>query len=235
MRHCEVRDVMTADPVTVTPATPLKDVADLMVGQRISSVPVVTPQGRLVGLVTEGDLVRKELLRREHGRHRRVRRAIAAAETAGEIMTTDPPTVRAEAAVAEAARLMDRHQAGCLLVTGDGGKLVGLVTPRDLLRVFLRPDAEIRAAIVADVLAGYLGTNPAMVQVDVTDGVVRLTGEVERKSMLADLLPAIRAIDGVIDAEAQLSYAIDDTRTPHRLAGGDPDTLGSPLIRRRLT
>jgi len=84
------------------------------------------------------------------------------------------------------------------------------------------------------VLAGYLGTNPAMVQVDVADGVVRLTGEVERKSMLAFLLPAVRAVDGVVDVEGQLSYAIDDTRRPHLLKHDDIDRPRSPLGSRRL-
>lgn len=80
---------------------------------------------------------------------------------------------------------MDRHQSRFLLVTGEDGKLLGVVTARDLLRVFLRPDAAIKAEISRDVLSRYLGTNPVLVEVDVTDGVVRLTGELERESMLA--------------------------------------------------
>ena len=146
----------------------------------------------------------------------RARRAIATAETAGEIMTRRPATVWVGATVAQAARLMDRCQVRYLLVVDESGKLLGVVSPRDLLRVFLRPDDDIRIEIIEDVLAGFLGTNPALVQVDVTDGVVRLTGEVERKSMLTLLLPAVRAVDGVVDAEGQLSYAIDDTARPHR-------------------
>jgi osmotically-inducible protein OsmY len=100
------------------------------------------------------------------------------------------------------------------------------VTARDLLRVFLRPDAAIKAEISRDVLSRYLGTNPALVQVDVTDGVVRMTGELERKSMLAAALRAVRAVDGVIDVDSQLGYAIDDIRPPH---GSDQlETVGSP-------
>jgi CBS-domain-containing membrane protein len=241
MRHYQVRDVMTADPVTVTPATPLKDVADLLVRNRIGAVPVVTPRGRVAGLVAEADLLRKEQLQRDpdgqHSMHLsyRVRRAIATAETAGEIMTEHPVTVRAGATVAEAARLMGRHQARCLLVTGEAGELLGMVSPRDLLRVFLRPDEEIKAEIVSDVLAGYLGTNPVLVQVDVSDGVVRLAGEVERKSMLDALLPAVRAVDGVIDVEGHLGYAIDDSRLPHGHEFGPPGTIGSSMAQQRLT
>jgi len=218
MRHYQVQDVMTANPMTVTPATPLKNVADILVRGRIGVVPVLTPQGRVAGVVAEGDLLRKEQLRRDpDGRHSlhlpyRIRRDIATAETAGELMDRYPPTVQACTSVAEAARLMDRHQCRFLLVTGEDGKLLGVVTARDLLRVFLRTDAAIKAEISRDVLSDYLGTNPVLVQVDVTDGVVRLTGELERKSMLDAVLPAVRAVDGVIDVTAQLDYAIDDSR-----------------------
>jgi CBS domain-containing protein len=159
MRHCEVRDVMTADPVTVTPATPVKDLAGILVTQRIGALPVVTLHGRPVGLVTEADLLRKEQLQRDpdgpHSRHLtyRVRRDIATAETAGEIMTAHPATVRADATVAEAARLMGPHQVGFLLVVDEGGKLLGVVSPRDLLPVFLRPEEDIGTEIIEDVPA----------------------------------------------------------------------------------
>jgi CBS domain-containing protein len=220
MGHYQVRDVMTADPTTVTPATPLKDVADILVRQRIGTVPVVTPQGRVAGVVTEADLLGKEQLKRDpDGQHwthlpYRVRRDIVTAETAGEIMNSRPATAPADTSVAEAARLMDRHQTRFLLVTAEGGTLLGVVTARDLLRVFLRPDASIKAEISGDVLSHYLGTNPALVQVDVTGGVVRLAGELERKSMLPAALRAVRAVDGVIDVDSQLGYAIDDIRLP---------------------
>jgi CBS domain-containing protein len=218
MRHYLVRDVMTADPVTVTPATSVKDLADILITQRVGAVPVLTVGGKVAGIVTATDLLRKEELQRnpegQHSMHLtyRARRAIATAETAREVMGTHPATVRADATVAEAARVMDRQQVTCLLVTDQNSRLLGMVSPRDLLRVFLRPDEQIRAEIISEVLAGYFGTNPALVQVDVTDGVVRLTGELERKSMLALIQPAVRAVDGVIDVEARLGYAIDDAR-----------------------
>jgi CBS domain-containing protein len=150
----------------------------------------------------------------------RTRRDIATAETAGELMDRYPPTVPAGTSVAEAARLMDRHQSRFLLVTGEDRKLLGVVTARDLLRVFLRPDAAIKTEISRDVLSRYLGTNPVLVEVDVTDGVVRLTGELERKSMLPAALRAARAVDGVIDVESQLGYAIDDIGLPRVPATG---------------
>jgi CBS domain-containing protein len=226
MHHFQVRDVMTANPLTVTPATPLKQVADIVVRGRIGVVPVLTPQGRVAGVVAEADLLRKEQLQRDpegpHSMHLpyRIRRGIATAETAGELMNRYPAAVHPDTSVAEAARLMDRHQSRFLLVTGEDGKLLGVVTARDLLRIFLRPDAAIKAEVSRDVLSRYLGTNPVLVQVEVTDGVVRLTGEVERKSMLTAVLPAVRAVDGVIDVEAELGYAIDDSRLPRVPAAG---------------
>ena len=217
MHHYRVQDVMTADPTTVSPGTPLKKVAEILVKGGFGGVPVLTAQGRVAGAVTESDLLRKEQLQRDpdgrHPAHLSYRaRGMAAAETAGELMDHNVATVPAGASVAEAARLMDIRQSRFLLVTGEDGKLAGVVTARDLLRVLLRPDTAIKAEISRDILLGYLGTNPVLVQVDVTDGVVRLTGEVERKSMLSAVLPAVRSVDGVIDAEAQLSYAIDDTK-----------------------
>ena len=190
MRHYQVRDVMTAKPMTVTPATPLKNVADILVRGQIGVVPVLTPQGRVAGIVAEGDLLRKEQLQRDpEGRHSmhlpyRIRRDIVTAETAGELMDRYAPTVPGGTSVAEAARLMDRHQSRFLLVTGEDGKLLGVVTARDLLRVFLRPDEAIKTEISRDVLS------------------------------LAAALRAVRAVDGVIDVESQLGCAIDDIRLP---------------------
>ncbi|HTX27155.1 MAG TPA: CBS domain-containing protein [Streptosporangiaceae bacterium] len=218
MRHHEVREVMTADPPTVTPATPLKYVAEILVRQQVSAVPVLSPGGKVIGVVGEADLLRKEELQREpDGWHAlylsyRARRDIVTAETAGEMMSAVPATVRPSASVAEAARLMDQYGVTCLPVVDESGKLVGVVGPRNLLRVLLRPDDEIRAEIVNDVLVGYLATNPALVQVEVTNGVVRLAGELEARSMLALIGSAIRAVEGVIDVQGELGYAIDDTR-----------------------
>ena len=121
---------------------------------RIGVVPVLTPQGRVAGVVAESDLLRKEQLQRDpdgqaldapavpdppghrHGRDRGRAHGPLPGDRAGR-----------HASVAEAARLMDRHQSRFLLVTGEDGKLLGVVTARDLLRVFLRPDEAIKAEI----------------------------------------------------------------------------------------
>jgi CBS domain-containing protein len=220
MRHFTVRGVMTADPATVTPATSLKDVAEILVKQKVSSVPVLDLRGKVIGLVAETGLIRKEELQRDpdvpRSRHMtfRARRDLATAETAGEIMTAHPVTVLPGTGLADAARLMDRHHVTCLPVVDDDGKILGAVSSRDLLRVFLRPDHEIKSDIIDEVLVGFFGTNTAMVHVEVADGVVRLSGELERKSMLPLVLPMIRAVDGVIDAEGELRYALTTPGCP---------------------
>lgn len=146
MHHYEVREVMTADPATVNPAISLKYVADLLVKANMSAVPVLSIRGKVLGVVAETDLLRKaELQRDPDGRHSvhlnyRARRDMATAETAGEIMSTALVTMRPDATVAEAARLMERHDVTFLLVLDESGKLLGVVSPRNLLRVFLRPD-----------------------------------------------------------------------------------------------
>ena len=244
MRHQKVRDIMTADPVTVTSATSLKYVAELLVQQKVSAVPVLSLRGKLLGVVSETDLLRKEELRRDpdspHSLHLnyRARRDLATAETAGEIMRELVATVRPDATLAEAARLMDQHDVSCLPVVDENGQLLGAVSPRDLLHVFLRPDEDIQAQVVTDVLIGDLGTNPALVHVEVSDGVVRLAGELERKSMLTRVWPAVRAVDGVIDVDGDLGYASDDTEPlPAPEREESPLTRGThpPIAARRLT
>jgi len=218
MKHRKVRDVMTR-AVTVTTSTRFKDLARMVAGRGIGALPVLGRHGAVVGVVSEADLLAKAEFQHDPGsrpavRHRRVLRAKAAGDTAGDVMTRHPVTVRPDATVAEAARLLSRHNVSGLPVVDENGALAGIVGPRDVLGVFLRPDREIRAEIIRDVLAGYLGTNPALVRVDVTGGLVTVAGEVERKSMLASVAPAVRAVDGVIGVRCQLSYAIDDTRIP---------------------
>jgi CBS domain-containing protein len=219
MRHCTVAAVMTTDVLTVTPRESFKNLASMLVDHRISALPVVGRDGRLAGIVSESDLLKKAELQADPGERRphwgrRVARAKAAADSASEVMTTHVVTVRPDATVAAAAWVMDKHRVTCLPVVDEDGMLRGIVSPRDLLRVFLRPDAEIRDDIYGEVLGRSLGTNPVLVNVNVCNGMVTLTGEVERRSMIPLVLPLVRAVDGVVDAKADLQYAIDDSHVP---------------------
>ena len=216
MRHHTVADVMTTDIITVTPQTSFKDLARLFAERQIGALPVLARNGTVTGIVRETDLLKKAELQRDLGtgqplRWRRGLHATAAASIASEVMTTRVVPVSPGTTLGEAAWLMHKNHVPCLpVVTGDG-TLAGVVTPRDLLRVFLRPDEDIRSEIVDDVLPAFLGVEPALVHVSVRDGMVTVTGEVERKSVIALVLPLVRAVDGVVDAEADLTCTVDDS------------------------
>ena len=211
-----IAEVMTSHVITVTPQTPFKKMAALFTEQKVSALPVVGEDGTLAGLVRETDLLKKQELwdtgtTAVPRRHRRALAAKAAGDTAGEVMTSHVVTVPPDMAIADAARLMERRHVTCVPVVTGHGKLAGIISPRDLLKVYLRPDSRIYHEIVNDVLVRYLGTNPALVTVEVRDGLVTITGEVERKSMIPLVLPRVRAIDGVVGAEADLRFGVDDS------------------------
>jgi len=129
-------------------------------------------------------------------------------------MTSPAVTVPPDATVVETARLMDRHRIKRLVVADADGRLAGIVTPRDLLRVYLRPDSQIRDEIVSEVLKSYLGTDPARVKVTVAAGVVTLDGEVENKSMIPLAVRMTHAVDGVVDVTGRRAFEVDDTHRP---------------------
>ena len=217
MAHRTVNDVMTAEVVTVAEDTPFKEVARVLVSHRVSAVPVIDAQGRVAGVVSETDLLRKEEYQDDPGakrvprRGRRKARARAAGLTARDVMTSPPVTIRPQASIVAAARALDRHHVRRLVVIGEDGWLAGILTPSDLLDVYLRPDEEIRDQIRREVIVGYLGTDPGRVKITVTEGVVTLAGYVEKKSMTGPAVSLTRAIDGVVDVVSRLGYRIDDT------------------------
>ncbi len=220
MSHRTVREVMTTDVVTARTDTQFKELARLMATRRVSALPVLDASGQLAGVVSEADLLPKQEFQEDpHARplpwwRRWLARGRTAGITAADVMTSPAVTVRPQESVVAAARLMDRHTIKRLPVTGPDGALAGIVSRADLVRVFLRPDAEIREEIIGEVLTDFLGANPALVRVDVSEGVVTLGGEVEKKSMIPFAVRMSRSVDGVVDVIAGLTYAVDDTRLP---------------------
>ena len=220
MAHRKVGAVMTVGVVTVTPDTRFKELARIMAEHDVSALPVLDPDGRPAGVVCEVDLLRKEEYQEDRAAKRAPRwrrwsqRARAKGRTAADVMTSPAITTTPEATVVEAARLLDQHRIKHLIVTSADGRVTGIVTPRDLLRVYLRSDDEIRGEIVSEILTGYLGTNPILVKVNVADGVVTLDGEVEHKSMIPIAIRMTHAVDGVVDVVDRLTFAIDDTHRP---------------------
>lgn len=211
-----VGDVMTRQVVVVQEATPFKQIVGLMRQHRVSAVPVLDGNERLVGIVSEDDLLLKEEDTSGAGflgmlpvRRRRVERAKAQAIAARELMTTNVITIDVEAAISRAARLMHEHGVKRLPVVDESNRVVGIVSRADLLRVFLRADREI-ALDVENALTGPGWVEPGKLRVAVLDGVATLEGQAERRSQIPILSGIARAVDGVVDVETRLGYEVDD-------------------------
>ncbi|MER7540653.1 CBS domain-containing protein [Streptomyces sp. NPDC097704] len=222
MKHNKVGSVMTKDVVRVRYATPFKEVARLLAEHRISGLPVVDEDDRVIGVISETDLMARQTNAPDpyEPAHRhgtlalapaaRRQAAKAKALVAGGLMTEPPVTVRADVTIAEAARTMARRHVERLPVLDVEDRLVGIVTRRDLLQVFLRPDNDIRTDVVDEILVGTLWLTPLAVDVSVTEGVVTLTGQVERRSEAKIAVSMTRQIDGVVDVVDKLTHRLDD-------------------------
>jgi CBS domain-containing protein len=213
-----VEEVMTTPVVTAGVTMPLRHLMALLYASGVGAVPVTDPERRVLGVVSHADLIIKAGglpaapagPRLQSGRRRRQRRK-AAARTAGELMTAPAVTLPPAATAEQAARLMIRHRIGRLPVRDPlTGRLAGIVTRSDLLRVYLRPCEEIRAEIQTTVLPGIPGADPARVTLAVRDGVVMISGRVEYRSAARRLAAAVRQAEGVIQVDDQLCYDIDD-------------------------
>lgn len=191
---------------------------DLLIGNRFSAVPVADDSRRVTGVVSETDLLRKIEYagdiepRLFEGRHRRGERGKALARTAGDLMTAPAVVVLTGTSIVAAARLMDREGVKRLPVVDDLGRLAGIVSRGDLLKAHRRTDDEIRADIETGVLRSYLSERPMSVAVTVTEGVVRITGHVERSSDVGLVFRLARQVAGVVEASGALSYEIDDSK-----------------------
>lgn len=189
MPHRTVRDVMTADVVTVRRTTPFKEVAELLAVNWVGALPVTDESGRVLGLVSEADLLREESTQPEYpvrgAALPRLTEASAAArtETAEGLMTAPAFTISRQRSIVEAAREMERRHVKQLPVVDASGLLVGIISRSDLLRVFLRRDPAIRAEI-EDEPQRTLLLDRDSVQVSVVDAVVVLRGRVERRALV---------------------------------------------------
>jgi CBS domain-containing protein len=205
-----VRDVMTNSVVTVDRITPYQEIDRLLTEHRISGMPVLKMGREVVGVVSEADLLaaedetnRQARMASSIGRRRPFRKQPHVSLTAGNLMTAPAITIGPDATIPAAARLMNTYRVRRLPVVGEDGKLVGIVSRRDLLSVFLRPDDDI-IHDVRQVLDEIGVTDPEGVAVTVRNGVVTLTGTVRPEPHGShDLLPLalhlIWDIDGVVD------------------------------------
>jgi CBS-domain-containing membrane protein len=231
MRTWRVSDVMTTDVAAVGEDTPYREIIDVVTGRRISAVPVVDDFRRVLGVVSEADLLHKvELIGQPHqrrifaSRRRRTAEQKAEAATARDLMTSPAVTVHGHTALARAARRMEREDVKRLPVVDDLGRLVGIVTRGDLLKVHLRPDAEIRSDVVQEVLWRVLAVEEGRVEVTVDGGVVRLRGRLDRRSVAQLALRLAAQVSGVVEVIDELDYEFDDTLLTGAVAFPPPTT-----------
>jgi CBS-domain-containing membrane protein len=233
-----VRDVMTRDVVTLDEQESFKELAALMAECRVSALPVLDEGGRVVGVVSEADLLLKEEFpegpaggRLFEGHRQRVERAKAAGDTAAELMTAPAVTVGPDATVTEAARLLHRHGIKRLPVVDPAGPLLGIVSRADLLKVFLRSDDQIAREVRQEVLLRALWVDPDSVTIQVRDGVVTLTGRLERRSLIPIAVSLVHGIDGVVDVVDRLTFELDDSPI---MVPSDLLISRAPGVRRRI-
>ena len=220
MHRLTVGDVMTREVVSVRADTGFRQIADLLVSRRVSAVPVIDAEGVVVGVVSEADLIPKlEYADRlpHHPlatRRTRVIRRKAGSERAVDLMTAPAISVGPEVSVSRAARMLEAARVKRLPVVDEHGRLVGIVSRRDLLRTYVRTDAELCASVRQ--MLDALWIDPATVTAQCTAGVVRFTGHVDRRSTAEMIANVIRSTAGVVDVVNDLSFDHDDTDRRHR-------------------
>jgi CBS domain-containing protein len=210
-----VKDVMTTSVVAVRENANFKEMVTAMRSRRISAFPVIDAADRVIGVVSEADLLLKEAapaLPRGLVRlaWRMTDKTKAGGLTAADVMTRPAVTIGQDAPVAEAAQRMQSRRVKRLPVVDDDGRLRGIVSRADVLSVFERPDAEIWDDVVKDVIVGEFGLDSELFVVTVRSGVVTVTGSVDRRADALGLLAAIRHLESVVGVRDRLSYPRDD-------------------------
>src|SRR5215813_14100993 len=205
-----VKDVMTTRVIWVSKNATFREMAAALREYRVSAFPVVDDDRKVIGVVSEADMLTKEALIDEPGfvggiLHRRDQ-AKARGITAGDLMTTAVVAVRPEDTVEHAAKLMYDRGVKRLPVTDESGHLVGIISRADVLSVFDRPDAAIGHEITHEVLRCEFMVDPAAFQVTVIDGIVTMSGRPETNQIGHDILRRVRHVPGVVAVRDRLDY-----------------------------
>ncbi|MFB8265832.1 MULTISPECIES: CBS domain-containing protein [unclassified Streptomyces] len=204
-----VDDVMTRKVIAVALDATFKEIVTAMERWKITALPVVKGEGRVVGVVSEADLLPKEEF---HG-HRpglvEQMRNLSATAKAGstraeDLMTAPAITVHPDTALPQAARLMADHRVKRLPVVDAGGTLKGIVSRADLLKVFLRSDDELADEIRRTVVNHLFPMSHHHIKVTVTHGIATLTGQVRDGRLIPVAARLTRAVEGVVDVRCRL-------------------------------
>ncbi|HEV2027965.1 MAG TPA: CBS domain-containing protein [Candidatus Dormibacteraeota bacterium] len=216
-RHRTVSDVMTRHVHVASPLTPFKLLVRLIEENRVSAIPIVDQQGKPVGIVSETDLLLKQIRpglesARDllHVGKRRHQRAKALGTVALDVMTSPAITVASDTGLGDAARMMQDKNLRRLVVVDEGDRIAGIVSRSDVLKVFLRTDDELLEEIRGELIPSLLMSTPDAVDVEVCWNVVTLSGEVDRKSEAEIVTRLASELDGVVGVIDQLTYRWND-------------------------
>ena len=209
-----VRDVMSTHVIAVRQTAGYKEMAAMLHDQRVSAFPVVDDDNKVIGVVSETDLLTKEALEGTvpstlQGPTRQRVQSQVNAVTAADLMTKPAVTIGPDRPVTDAARLMFDRRVKRLPVVSDDGTLIGIVTRSDVLSVYSRPDTDIQRRVIQDLVLGtFIGT-PDRFAVTVKDGIVTIEGTPETAQVGLDLIDAVRHMEGVVAVRDRLSYPTD--------------------------
>ncbi|WP_371658399.1 CBS domain-containing protein [Streptomyces sp. NBC_00280] len=225
-----VSDVMTSTVVALGGGAMFKDIVKTMQQRKVSALPVLDGEERVIGVVSEADLLPKEGFRdsvpdRYTQLHRLSDLVKAGAVTAQELMTAPAITVHPDATLAQAARVMARSRVKRLPVVDDRGVLKGVVSRSDLLKVFLRDDEDIAGEVRRGVVDQLFPDPVGPIRVEVRDGVVTLTGRIRDTTLVPVAARLVRAVEGVVDVDFALAG-------PPRHPDLDPDLPDDAATRR---
>jgi CBS domain-containing protein len=220
--NATVKDVMSTHVIAVRQNATFKEMAARLRQHRVSAFPVLDGDSKVIGVVSEADLLTREALDgelpgvfRTVTRHRETVKA--AALTAAALMTSPAVTIGPDEPVTRAARLMYSRRVKRLPVTDKDGKLIGIVSRADVLSVYGRPDAGISHEITQDLILNTYLCDPAHFTVTVTDGIVTIEGAPETTAAGHDIIESARHVEGVVAVRDRLTYPSAEHHTPNLL------------------
>jgi CBS domain-containing protein len=208
-----VRDVMTADPITIRPDVGVKEALTRLAHIGITSLPVVDDGRRLCGIVSEADLIRDAVGADPRAHERPVTiRPVAAAQTVEDVYTREPVVVRPEDDVSTAVELMSTRGFKSLPVVDDQHQLVGMLSRSDVVRALARDDN----LIAEEINEFFENLGHTDWTVAVTDGVVEITGPSDAaQRSLAHTIS--RTVPGVVEVRVSRTPGPDSGRPPRRM------------------
>lgn len=214
--HHTVAAVMSTPVVTVTPETSFKECVRVLRRKRVSGLPVVDKAGRLVGIISEGDLLNKVEKRDAdsyvlESRRHRLDRARAAALDVRSAMSTEVVSIPPDFPIALAAREMHTRGFKRLPIVDSKGRLVGIVSRGDLLTVFLRTEREVLGDVRKLLVEAEEKHGGRGLKAKVSSGIVELEGSFKEKSRCDAAVRTVTMIDGVVGVRSRMTYDFDDT------------------------